>query len=87
MGLASELDHKAVSETRHLESVEKVSSGSSSPSGIDADRLDELNTIEKTPSGKFVWLVTITASWGGLLFGKAMSVIQGKSSWANISRI
>jgi MFS transporter, SP family, solute carrier family 2 (myo-inositol transporter), member 13 len=86
MGLALELDHKAGSQTGHVETVEKVSC-SSSPSGIDADRLDELNTIEETPSGKFVWLVTITASWGGLLFGKAMSVIQGMSSSANISRI
>ncbi|KAI1006777.1 Myo-inositol transporter 1 [Podosphaera aphanis] len=37
--------------------------------GVDDEGYDTLDTIEKTPSDKFVWLVTLTASLGGFLFG------------------
>ena len=46
--------------------VEKVMS---QDRNSDNEHLDSLDTIESTQSGKFAWLVSITASVGGLLFG------------------
>lgn len=31
--------------------------------------LEDLDSIEQTQSGKFAWLVSVTAGVGGLLFG------------------
>lgn len=35
----------------------------------DLGTLEEIDTIEETDSDKFVWLVSLTASLGGFLFG------------------
>lgn len=61
MGVLPELDRKT--EAVHVEQV------SSYPSGSTKENLDELDTIELTQSGKFAWLVSVTAGVGGLLFG------------------
>lgn len=62
---AEKTDNKAA----HLEHADKISTKSSN-SVFDIENLDELDSIESTPASKFVWLVSITASVGGLLFGK-----------------
>jgi SP family myo-inositol transporter-like MFS transporter 13 len=61
MGVLSELDRKT--EAVHVEQV------SSNLSVSTKENLDELDTIELTQSGKFAWLVSVTAGVGGLLFG------------------
>lgn len=50
----------------------------------------ELDAIEQTPTGKFVWLVTLTASIAGALFGYdtgnhlSCSRVSGhRSRWSN----
>ena len=50
--------------------VEKVST-SSLDGG--SEHLDDLDSIEQTQSGKYAWLVAITAGVGGLLFGRNIS--------------
>jgi MFS transporter, SP family, solute carrier family 2 (myo-inositol transporter), member 13 len=60
MGVLSELDQKT--EAAHVEQV-------SSDLSVSTENLDELDTIELTQSGKFAWLVSVTAGVGGLLFG------------------
>jgi SP family myo-inositol transporter-like MFS transporter 13 len=37
--------------------------------GGGSEHLEDLDSIEKTQSGKYAWLVAITAGVGGLLFG------------------
>ncbi len=61
MGVSSDLDQKT--DAVH---VEKVSSNLSDSTN---ENLDDLDTIELTQSGKFAWLVSVTAGVGGLLFG------------------
>jgi SP family myo-inositol transporter-like MFS transporter 13 len=61
MGILSELDKNT--EATHVERV------GASPSVSTSENLDELDTIEQTQSGKFAWLVSVTAGVGGLLFG------------------
>jgi MFS transporter, SP family, solute carrier family 2 (myo-inositol transporter), member 13 len=61
MGVLSELDDKT--QASHVEQVGTSLSVSTS------ENLDELDTIEQTQSGKFAWLVSVTAGVGGLLFG------------------
>lgn len=56
MGIISHLDEKTG--TDHVEHVNERQ-----PS------LDDLDTIEETKTGKFAWLVSITAAIGGMLFG------------------
>lgn len=48
--------------------VEKVSTSSSV--GGNSEHLEDLDSIEQTQSGRYAWLVAITAGVGGLLFGK-----------------
>lgn len=67
MGVLSELDHKT--EASHIESV-------SSNLSIPTEDLDLLDSIEQTQSGKFAWLVSITAGVGGLLFGYDTGIIS-----------
>lgn len=63
MGLHSELDDQKV-DALHVEQI------STSSSNKHLDLLDDLDSIEKTQSGRYAWLVAITAGVGGLLFGK-----------------
>lgn len=51
--------------------VEKVSSSSL---GESTEHLEDLDSIELTQSGKYAWLVAITAGLGGLLFGERFFV-------------
>lgn len=51
--------------------VEKVSTSSL---GGGSEHLEDLDSIEQTQSGKYAWLVAITAGVGGLLFGKPLSL-------------
>lgn len=64
MGIASENDDPKAG-TLHVERA--------STSSIDehSERLEDLDSIEQTQSGKYAWLVAITAGVGGLLFGKS----------------
>jgi SP family myo-inositol transporter-like MFS transporter 13 len=63
MGLASEPESPAKTDALH---VEKVST-SSRDGG--SEHLEDLDSIEQTQSGRYAWLVAITAGVGGLLFG------------------
>ena len=47
--------------------VEKVSTSSLDQA---SEHLEDLDSIEQTQSGKYAWLVAITAGVGGLLFGE-----------------
>ena len=46
--------------------VEKVSTSSLDRG---SENLEDLDSIETTQSGRYAWLVAITAGVGGLLFG------------------
>jgi len=63
MGVINTLDEKTG--TDH---VEQVNSNSAS--------LDALDTIEETQSGRYAWLVSITAAIGGMLFGYDTGIIS-----------
>lgn len=63
MGESSEPSHKQDNGVLHVEKV------SSSDSIQKSEHLEDLDSIEKTQSGKFAWLVSITAGVGGMLFG------------------
>lgn len=63
MGLTSELDDQKVNALH----VEKVSTSSLDKT---SEHLEDLDSIEQTQSGRYAWLVAITAGVGGLLFGK-----------------
>ena len=49
--------------------VEKVSTSSLDRG---SENLEDLDSIETTQSGRYAWLVAITAGVGGLLFGKIL---------------
>jgi hypothetical protein len=63
MGTPSELNSPKANALH----VEKASTSSLDR---DSEHLDDLDSIESTQSGKYAWLVAITAGVGGLLFGK-----------------
>lgn len=42
----------------------------------DASRLENLDTIEQTDTGKYAWLVCVTAALSGLLFGYDTGIIS-----------
>ncbi|KAH0362696.1 general substrate transporter, partial [Aureobasidium melanogenum] len=63
MGIVGKIDEKTG--TDHVEHV----SSQQSP-------LDDLDTIEETKTGKFAWLVSITAAIGGMLFGYDTGIIS-----------
>lgn len=64
MGISSVFDAQKV-DALHVEKV--------STSSIDKEfeHLEDLDSIEHTQSGRYAWLVAITAGVGGLLFGKS----------------
>lgn len=63
MGIVSKIDEKTG--TDHVEHVNSQHSS-----------LDDLDTIEDTKTGKFAWLVSITAAIGGMLFGYDTGIIR-----------
>ena len=63
MGLTSEFEP---SKTEALHVEDKTSTSSL---GGGSDHLEDLDSIESTESGRYAWLVAITAGVGGLLFG------------------
>ena len=50
--------------------VSHVESLSQSGSVHSLEDINGLDSIERTQSGKFAWLVSLTAGVGGLLFGR-----------------
>jgi SP family myo-inositol transporter-like MFS transporter 13 len=64
MGLSSKFDTPKT-DALHVEKVSTSSLGGGS------EHLEDLDSIEKTQSGRYAWLVAITAGVGGLLFGIA----------------
>lgn len=63
MGIVSKIDEKTG--TDHVEHINSQQNS-----------LDELDTIEETKTGKFAWLVSITAAIGGMLFGYDTGIIR-----------
>ena len=63
MGLPLELDTPNKENALHVEKVSTSSVGGGS------EHLEDLDSIEQTQSGRYAWLVAITAGVGGLLFG------------------
>jgi len=63
MGITSKIDEKTG--TDHVEHIDSQQSS-----------LDNLDTIEETKTGKFAWLVSITAAIGGMLFGYDTGIIR-----------
>jgi len=63
MGITSKIDEKTG--TDHVEHIDSQQSS-----------LDDLDTIEETKTGKFAWLVSITAAIGGMLFGYDTGIIR-----------
>lgn len=39
-----------------------------------SEHVEDLDTIEQTQSGRYAWLVALTAGVGGMLFGKLKHV-------------
>lgn len=63
-------------DTKHLED----------PTGVGSSEeisLDELDSIEKTDTGKYSWLVSITAAIGGMLFGYDTGIISAVLIYIN----
>jgi hypothetical protein len=58
-------DAKA-SNALHVEHLDQAEKSSLS---VSSQHLEDLDSIEQTESGKYAWLVAITAGVGGLLFG------------------
>lgn len=67
--MASKFDDDSKVNASH---VEKVSTSSVDQS---SQHLEDLDSIEQTQSGRYAWLVAITAGVGGLLFGKITSFV------------
>lgn len=63
MGIVGKIDEKTG--TDHVEHVSSQQ-----------NTLDDLDTIEETKTGKFAWLVSITAAIGGMLFGYDTGIIR-----------
>lgn len=63
MDKSPELNSKLEQDALH---VERIPSTDSVPK---SEHLEDFDSIEKTQSGKFAWLVSITAGVGGMLFG------------------
>jgi SP family myo-inositol transporter-like MFS transporter 13 len=76
MGLASELETPKT-DALHVEKVSTSSLGGAS------EHLEDLDSIEQTQSGKYAWLVAITAGVGGLLFGYDTGIISAVLVYLN----
>ncbi len=63
MSHSSEFEPSKKTDALHVEKASTSSLGGGS------EHLEDLDSIEKTQSGKYAWLVAITAGVGGLLFG------------------
>lgn len=77
MGASSELDSKP--DAYHIEKVQSNQSLGSEQTNAQLD----LDTIEQTESGKFAWLVSITAGVGGMLFGYDTGIISAVLVYLN----
>lgn len=61
----------------HSEFVNEKTSGTDHLETVTGDpTIDSLDTIESTKSGKYAWLVSITAAIGGMLFGYDTGIIS-----------
>lgn len=61
----------------HLEHLEHLED-TGSPNSIHETNIniDDLDSIEQTETGKFSWLISITAAIGGMLFGYDTGIIS-----------
>ncbi|MAD85815.1 MAG: hypothetical protein CL912_22865 [Deltaproteobacteria bacterium] len=60
------------------EDSQHVEIASSTSKALQSEHLEDLDSIEQTQSGKYAWLVAITAGVGGLLFGRHIWSTQPK---------
>lgn len=63
--------------------ISVVSDNAAKATGVSHVELNALDTIELTQSGKFAWLVVITAAIGGLLFGYDTGIISAVLVYIN----
>ncbi|KAK2608762.1 hypothetical protein QQS21_002751 [Conoideocrella luteorostrata] len=67
-------------EKKYFEQIENTASVSQSPGRIG---MEDLDSIELTKTGKYSWLVSITAAIGGMLFGYDTGIISAVLVYIN----
>ncbi|KAH7417795.1 general substrate transporter [Cadophora sp. MPI-SDFR-AT-0126] len=65
------------------EDSQHVEIASASSKALQPEHLEDLDSIEQTQSGKYAWLVAITAGVGGLLFGYDTGIISAVLVYLN----